>query len=241
MQARYQIAVMEAVLEAAVQHGAQTVRGQIQAVMPDMVVLAGAPRARGFRLDGYGMFFDVEVPAMSQTIAWSFKTLEQNNLSMAATLAQLRSSLQALPDRRLRDDLDQQLRVLAQRLGVTQVPTVQQGDAAMPPPGVVTASGLSQGKPETPKAIDDPLEAYTTEVKTALIDAMLDYSGPLNVAHEEWLTVAARDNEDRRISPSNVYEVATIVLRIKGSDLAEFRAGRLSREEARRKVEVREF
>jgi hypothetical protein len=89
--------------------------------------------------------------------------------------------------------------------------------------------------------LDDPFGAYESAVKQALIDAMLDHSGPLEIGSDEWLTVAARDNEDRRLSPNNVYDLATIVLRIKGSDLAAFRSGRLTREEARAKVEVREL
>jgi hypothetical protein len=38
-----------------------------------------------------------------------------------------------------------------------------------------------------------------------------------------------------------IYESITMVLRIKGADLADFLAGRLTREEVRKKVEVREF
>jgi hypothetical protein len=62
----------------------------------------------------------------------------------------------------------------------------------------------------------------------------------MGIGPEEWLTVAARDNEER-LAPGDLYEVLTIVLRIKGADLAAFRAERLTREEARNRVEVREF
>jgi hypothetical protein len=72
---------------------------------------------------------------------------------------------------------------------------------------------------------------------------MLDYSGPIGVGPDEWLTVAARDNEHRdRLMPGDAsYDLMTIVLRVKGSDLASFRADRLTRDEARKRVEVREF
>ena len=43
--------------------------------------------------------------------------------------------------------------------------------------------------------VDDPHTSYTEAVKNALIDAMLDYSLPMNLDAEEWLTVAARDSE----------------------------------------------
>ena len=46
--------------------------------------------------------------------------------------------------------------------------------------------------------VRDPNEAYTRAVKEALVDAMLESSGPLNLAPDEWLTVAARDNVPQR-------------------------------------------
>jgi hypothetical protein len=83
---------------------------------------------------------------------------------------------------------------------------------------------------------------YEDEVIGSLVDAMLDYSAPIGVGADEWLTVAARDNEHRdRLMPGDAYDLMTIVLRIKGSDLAAFRADRLTRDEARKRVEVREF
>jgi len=79
-------------------------------------------------------------------------------------------------------------------------------------------------------------------VKAALIDAMLENSGALALAPEEWLTVAARDNVPRDpLVPSDTADFSTVIFRIKGSDLAAFRAGRLALDEARQKVEVREY
>ena len=45
-----------------------------------------------------------------------------------------------------------------------------------------------------PALLNDPSEAYTEEVKAAVIDAMIENSGPLVLGDNEWLTVAARDN-----------------------------------------------
>jgi hypothetical protein len=79
-------------------------------------------------------------------------------------------------------------------------------------------------------------------VKSALIDAMVDNSGPLAIGPEEWLTVAARDNvQVDRFMPGDPSEVSTIVLQIRGSDLAAYRAGRLTLDEVRKRVIVREF
>jgi hypothetical protein len=63
------------------------------------------------------------------------------------------------------------------------------------------------------------------------------------LANDEWLTVAARDNERRdTLAPQNPYEeVVTVMLRIKGSDLAAYRSGAIDRDEARRRVSVKTF
>ena len=52
-----------------------------------LVLLAGAARARGFRLDGYGVFFDVEVPALRRSVAWSFRVLDQSAVSLTTVIA----------------------------------------------------------------------------------------------------------------------------------------------------------
>ena len=69
---------------------------------------------------------------------------------------------------------------------------------------------------------------------------MLDFGGLLPLAADEWLTVAARDNQDV-IIPGDIAEVVTVIMRVKGSDLAEFKAGRLTADDVRKRVEVREF
>jgi hypothetical protein len=70
---------MERVLEGAVEHGAANLRERLQAVAPDapaQLLILGNPRVRGFRLDGYGLFFDVEVPSLNGTLTWSLRTLD---------------------------------------------------------------------------------------------------------------------------------------------------------------------
>ena len=63
-QARYEIAQMERVLEGAVEHGVANIRDRLQAVGPTELLISDNARARGFRLDGYGVFFDVVVPSL---------------------------------------------------------------------------------------------------------------------------------------------------------------------------------
>ena len=62
----------------------------------------------------------------------------------------------------------------------------------------------------------------------------------LKLGDNEWLTVAARDAEGP-LTPSAIDEAATIMIRVKGSDLAAFHLNKLSREEVLKRVEVRQF
>ncbi|MDP2390457.1 MAG: hypothetical protein Q8N52_09050, partial [Acidobacteriota bacterium] len=60
---------------------------------------------------------------------------------------------------------------------------------------------------------------------------------------DQWLTVAARDNEGRdTLAPQDpLEEVVTMIYRIRGADLMDYRAGRISRDEARKRVQVSQF
>ena len=65
---RYQIGQMERVLEGAVEHGVTIIRDRVQelAQVPAELLVSDNARARGFRLDGYGVFFDVIVPSFDE-------------------------------------------------------------------------------------------------------------------------------------------------------------------------------
>src|SRR5262245_46490802 len=76
IEARQQIAMLEAALENAVRYGAQMLDQRLQASSAaNMVMLAGMARARGFRLDDYGVMFDVEFPSMRRSMVWSMQEL----------------------------------------------------------------------------------------------------------------------------------------------------------------------
>lgn len=234
-QARYKIFVMEGVLEKAVQNGAAIVSRQVRTIAPDAMFLTGVAQVRGFRLDGLGVFFDVEVPALQPTVAWTLRAMLVDN---GNSLAQLKAFVQKVTDPRDREELLRAIRQLE-----LVMPSPRQADPSGAPRQV---SDRPQGPPPALPAdallVTDPAAAYTREVKTALIDAMLENSGPLAVASDEWLVVAARDSEPgNRLVPGDAYDTTTWVLRVKGADLAAFRAGRLTLEDARNRVEVREF
>ena len=92
VKARQRISTMEGVLERAVSNGAENMLRQVRTVMVDAPMLSGVPQVRGFRLDGYGVFFDVEVPALRLPLSWTLRyVVDGNRLAVNAALAQLRA------------------------------------------------------------------------------------------------------------------------------------------------------
>jgi hypothetical protein len=240
-QSRYQIGVMERVLEGAVEHGATVTRDRLQALLPAQMLLSENARVRGFRLEGYGVFFDVEVPSLSGTLAWSFRTLDQNDLGLESALKALQAHIEAAGDPNLRQALER----VELQVGPMTTVTRSSGRTAAGGRRAAESSAVAPPGAETQQQSDpilnDPEEAYRGEVKQALMEAMLDHSAPLAIGPEERLTIAARRNEDRaRLAPADS-DAQTIVIRAMGADLAAFRAGRISREDAIKRIEVRVF
>ena len=225
---RNQIQIMEGVLTRAVRSGAEDLARRMQSRDPSLMLFTGQARARGFVLEEYGIFFDVEIPALRPTVIWSMRTLERD-ATMASAIDSLRQALTSLPDGARRLQAEQALKYV-QQLGPpsTGKPPAANADRS------VTAAAAD------PAALNDPHTSYTDAVKNALIDAMLDYSVAMDLGADEWLTVAARDSEGP-LTPDEIYDPSTIVLRVKGSDLATYAADRSKRSEVRARVKVSEF
>jgi hypothetical protein len=100
-----------------------------------------------------------------------------------------------------------------------------------------TISGGTTGA-ATVEPMMDPDAHYVQSVKDQLVNAMIRHSNSMELRPEEWLTVEARDGSE---TPSQVTQPSTMNLRISGSDLADFFAGRITIEEARKRVQVRGF
>lgn len=252
VKARQKISLMESVLESAVANGADSLMRAVRTVMPpDALVLTGAPSARGFRLEGYGVFFDVEVPSFRPTMAWTLRQLvDKNGIGAVQAVDQLKAYIATVQDPRERANLDRALRRLELQVG--PVGPVPQDASARTVGSTVSGSSVSPQNVATPPVpavstidstvLEDPNGAYTREVSAAIIDAMIENSGPLPVGEGEWLTVAARDNvRPDRLVPGDTSNTSSIVFRIKGSDLAAFRAGHMTLEDARTHVEVKQF
>ena len=249
VKAHQRIFMMEGVLERAVQLGVDNLRRRVRAVMPDNALLQGGmPVVRGFRLEGYGLFFDVEVPALRRSLAWSLRTMNQTGMALARDLARMRAFVQSIADPSERAEFDRTLLRIQRQMG----PAPQLADRVTSQGQVVTAQSLPQpavGQPRpaaVPPQVDslllnDPGEAYAQEVKAVILDAMVENSGPLVLGDDEWLTIAARDNAPSDPFMTGDPDVTTLVLRVKGGDLNAFRAGRLTVEQVRSRVQIGEF
>jgi hypothetical protein len=258
---RHHIYVMEGALARAVDYGAKALNREILAVMPGVFMLAGEAQARGVYLDGYGVYFDVQVPMMRQSMMWSVRTmLEQDNVAAQMAISDMRKIGQTIADPASRAAFERSLK----QLETQSAPAngyARTGNPANPPVttgviipdnsagGVGAAAAAGVAVPRRAAAVadkawaQDPNRAYTEAVTRALVDAIIDYSTPMTLGPDQWLTVAARDNEGRdTLAPQDpIEEVVTMIYRVKGADLLAYRAGKIDRDEARKRVQVSQF
>lgn len=234
---RYQITVMERVLENAVEHGASVTRDRLRAVLPADMLLSENAHARGFRLQGYGVFIDVLVPNLQGMLPWAFRTLDQTDLGLDSALRMLRAMVEQAGDA----DLRQALR----RIEIQVAPFAANASDTPSPAGLATtASGTPQAGTPDRSSVDpilsNPEEAYRMEVMDALMDAMLDHSRGLDLATGERLTIGARRSETPRLDAGDA-PARTIQISLEATDLQAFLQGQITRDEARRRMDVRVF
>lgn len=243
-QSRYQIGQMERLLEGAVEHGVTLIRDRFQKLTqtPADLLVTDNAHARGFRLEGYGVFFDVTAPSFeTSALVWSLRTLDQNDLGVD-------NALKTLQDRVKGDPAGEQaLKRLEIQVGPVAVARVSNPSTAgaRNAAGSAAATNLdpppTDAQPPDDPILADPNEAYRTEVIQALKDAMLDHSTSLGIGPGEWLTIAVRGNDDRpRLAPADS-DARTRIIRLRGSDLAAYLARQITREDALQRIEVRIF
>jgi hypothetical protein len=204
-----QINLFEGTLERAVTNAARRVAKDVQEHTSNADFTTSDAHARGFILDGYGVFVYVEIPSLDL------------NLTVGLVLDQL--------DRGVSQKAD------SDAGKVEANPVSNRTDTKVDPVPVIPKTYR-----EAMKSVQDTGDKYRNEVKLQLTDAMLDFSKNLELKPDEWLSVAARGSEGA-LTPGEILQQRTVVLRIKGSDLSDYLAGRLTRDEARAKVEVRQF
>jgi hypothetical protein len=198
-----QINLFEGTLERAVTNAARHVAKDVQERTTNANFMTSDAHAKGFILDGYGVFVYVEIPPLDLTVSlW----LDQLDRDAPQKPEPGRAEPNAVNDLK--------------------------GD---PSPAAVPKVAR-----DTLRSVRDTGEKYRHEVTLQLTDAMLDFTKNLELKPDEWLSVAARGS-DGTLTPDQITQLRTVVLRVKGSDLADYFAGRLTREEARAKVEVRQF
>src|SRR5213593_3254890 len=148
---RYEIGQMERVLEGAVEHGVTVTRDRIQALaqVPADLLVSDNAHARGFRLEGYGVFFDIVVPSFETTLTWSLRTLDQNDLGLDSALRTLQSHVKTAGDPNLEQALKRlELQVNPAVLARTSLPDVG---------GARTTTGSAASTSADKAPADDPI------------------------------------------------------------------------------------
>lgn len=234
VQRRYSVRMFEGVLVSAAQHGAELLGLRVQQIDPSIILLTGTPpRAQGFLLEGFGVFFHVEIPNIDPVVAWAVRTRGRDAAADRA-IDNLRQMIATISDPQERAVLEQQVRAL--ELRVSPPGSSTSSSRAMQTAGTAPAPTTAR-----PQPMDDPDMEYERLVTEALIEAMLDHSHQLGLGPDEFLTIAARGNHGPLMAQAAFDDSVTLTLRVKGSDLAEFRAGLITREQAHARVLVSEF
>ena len=221
-----QVRLIEQALEQAVRRGVDAVGQRLPTPVPGLIFFAGTISARGFVVEGYGLFFDVEFPVVRRSILWSMGAIGQLDGGMAQSLANLRRRVLEMPPGAPRSALEQALHELER---ITRAP------AAEP-----AAEDAGDERPDLglPTAAADLEAFYRATLEGELADALVAYGGampPGALADGEWLTVAARDGRGRRAGTG---ERRTLKLRIRGGHLSALRDGRISVEDTRARIEI---
>ena len=221
-----QIQVLEHVLSRAVALSARGVEQQMPPWTPGLMLFAGPAQVRGFRLAGYGVFFDVECPVLRQSVLWSMEMMDADLRRIRGALEELRLS-GALPPvlRELEPNAGRRV-AFAPRGAVAPAdrPPLAAGDA--PPPGAGTA-------PDT--EAPDLHTVYQEALREMLVDALLGYGGRLGALLDgnDWLTVIARDTRGLPGRDTTV--------RVRAGDVAALHTGGLTLDEARARVDISSY
>jgi hypothetical protein len=213
-----QMVTFEAILIEAVRSGAVELRKLAGFNAPDLV-LSDPVEATGFQLPDYGVLFHVRVPGISSELALLLRLQSVRNARQLAGAPQAQTQA---PGNNLKQ-------TMGARVGGEPG---QQVALQVPPPSPFI----------DPDMLTDPDAVYTREVKSALIEAMLDYGPTLRIAAGGNLIVAARDNarpDPQR--PGDQFDYQTVEFRVSAGDLIALQQGKITREEARKRVTVREY
>ena len=232
---RQQMVTMEGTLAQAVTHGADMVYAQFKAVFPDRPRFSEPTRVTGFTLPGYGPVFTIEVPVFQVPILYEVLMRDIQLRNAATELQRMRAQASQTPPGPQRDRLAAAIFQLEQQLGLRadgrEVPNADSLVSRVP-------AGITGFEP---KDADDPINAYSREVKAALIEALLENGQGLKIGADEWLTLFVRNGVTRNPqSPGDTVENSQGLIRVKGSVLSAYRTEKITKEEALKQVEVKQ-
>ena len=218
-----QLQVMEHVLSRAVALSARGVEQQMPPWTPGLMLFAGPAQVRGFRLAGYGVFFDVECPVLRQSVLWSMEMMD----------ADLRMIRRALQELRVSGVLPPVLREIEPNTA-GRVAFTPGGTAAADRPALASPGDAPRGGANASPA-PDLHTVYQEALREMLIDAVLGYGGRLGALLDgnDWLTVIARDTRGLPGRDTTV--------RVRAGDLAALHDGSLTLDEARARVDISSF
>src|SRR5581483_8594820 len=136
-------------------HGVTLIRDRFQQLTqtPADLLVTDNAHAYGFRLEGYGVFFDVTAPAFeTSALVWSLRTLDQNDLGVDSALKTLQARVKGDPDG------EQALKRLEIQVGPVAVARIANPsiDGARNAAGSVAATSVD---PPAPGAPADPILA----------------------------------------------------------------------------------
>lgn len=200
---RYHVRQMESVLARAVEHAADLMTRRLTTVSPDVMALAGAPSAQGFRIDSYGFFFAVEVPRLSDSMNWALQVLSNRHDERA--LSSLQRLAESQTDPVLRADLDSAIRSLRRQHALRGLPLDDSAAGPNSHPArassivsAASASDLGAGTPgpeaaaaSTPPSVPPPSQPEAAVARSAAIDMTL-LSNP-SAAYEDEIKDALTD------------------------------------------------
>jgi hypothetical protein len=236
VESRYQIGQMERVLVGAVEHGVTILRDRMQDVtqLPMDLMVSDNAHARGFRIDGYGVFFDVIAPSFetSALLLNTYNTLNQNDLGVEDATKKLQIAVKG--DKDSEQALQRLLILIRPQYAGLNAPSTR---GARNQTGSAAVDTAQQPDP----IFTDPNEVYRTEVIGALKAAMLDYSSNLEIGAADWLTIAVKGNDTRpRLAPADTAG-RTVILRVRGADLTASHTNQIARTEALQRIEVKTY
>ncbi len=207
---KFQIQTFEAVLQSAVKHGADTFAQQVPP-MPGVQLTSNDPEVKGFA-----------PPTPDGGLLFVVIVPEIREMVVLSWMQQRSPGGSIGP-----------ARPNSGRVGAM---TVTDSDPmskspVVPPPADSSPAAFDPSKADT---------LYTKSVVEALKDAMLDHSAGLLLKETEWLTIAAIDAVGPMPGIVNNPFGQTTYLSIKGSDLLQLRQGKITRDEARELIHLKQ-